>query len=331
MLEPFVGLFMRLRLPRKFASLLVCTIALLVLYLLGAGAVAQLANFADDLPIYSQRINQLVDTVAERLERAEADAYKLLVPRRFQNQPDPEPQPPPVKRRRPAPTPPPAVQEIRIREERPNVLNYLAGYVTSAYHTLLMISFIPFLVYFMLSWRSHIHGSILAIYGGADPKIAGRSLQTIASMARAYVVGNVILGLMIAAVSCLIFWTWHLPYWLLLGLISGFLSLVPYVGLLLAVIPALAGALMTYSAVTPFLIITGEISVLHLLALNLLYPAIVGARVHLNPLAVTVALMFWGSIWGGVGLILAIPITAAVKAVLDNNRDLEPYGRLLGD
>ena len=331
MLEPFVGFFIKLRFPRKLASFVVCTIALLALYLVGVAVVAQLVTFADDLPIYSQRLNQLVDTVAERIERAEKNMYSLLVPRRFQDEPAPEqPQPTAAKRRR-QPAQPPPVQEIRIREDRPTFINYLAGYVTSAYQTLLMISFIPFLVYFMLSWRSHVHRSLLAIYGGTDPKIAGRSLQAIASMARAYVVGNVILGLLIAAVTCAIFWAWHLPYWILLGVLSGFLSLVPYVVLPLAIIPAIAGALTTYTAVTPYLIIMAEIAVLHLLALNLLYPAIVGARVHLNPLAVTVALMFWGSIWGGIGLVLAIPITAAVKAVLDNNEELEPYGRLLGD
>ena len=333
LLEPFVGFFIKLRFPRNLASFVVCTIALLGLYLVGVAIVAQLSSFADDLPVYSQRLNQLVDTVAERLERAEKNMYSLLVPRRFQDAPPPE-QPAPVaakRRRQPTPPPPPTVQEIRIREDRPTVLNYLAGYVSSAYQTLLMISFIPFLVYFMLSWRSHIHRNILAIYGGADPQIAGRSLQAIATMARAYVVGNVILGMLIAVVTCIIFWTWHLPYWILLGVLSGFLSLVPYVGMPLAIIPALAGALMTYTAVTPYLILLAEVAVLHLLALNLLYPAIVGARVHLNPLAVTVALMFWGSIWGGIGLVLAIPITAAVKAVLDNNEELEPYGRLLGD
>jgi predicted PurR-regulated permease PerM len=194
-----------------------------------------------------------------------------------------------------------------------------------------MASFIPFLVYFMLSWRNHIHRSLLAIYGSGNPTLAGRSLRTIANMARAYVVGNVILGLIISFVSCIIFWTWHLPYWVLIGFISGFLSLIPYVGLPLALIPAIGAALMTYTAITPYLIISIEVAALHLVALNFLYPAVVGARVHLNPLAVTVALMFWGTLWGGIGLILAIPITAALKAVLDNNEEMQAYGRLLGD
>jgi predicted PurR-regulated permease PerM len=41
--------------------------------------------------------------------------------------------------------------------------------------------------------------------------------------------------------------------------------------------------------------------------------------------------MFWGLLWGGVGLILAVPITAAIKAVCDNFESLEAYGKILGD
>ncbi len=73
------------------------------------------------------------------------------------------------------------------------------------------------------------------------------------------------------------------------------------------------------------------VSVLHLVSLNLLYPKVVGSRVHLNPLVVTVALMFWGTLWGGIGLLLAIPITAGIKAVCDNVTSLYGYGKLLGD
>ena len=60
-------------------------------------------------------------------------------------------------------------------------------------------------------------------------------------------------------------------------------------------------------------------------------PKIVGARVHLNPLAVTVALMAWYLLWGGAGLILAVPITAGMKAVFDNIPSWKGLGRLLGD
>jgi predicted PurR-regulated permease PerM len=65
--------------------------------------------------------------------------------------------------------------------------------------------------------------------------------------------------------------------------------------------------------------------------LNFLYPKVVGARVHLNPLVVTVALMFWGTLWGAIGLLLAIPLTAGIKAVCDNVDNWNGIGKLLGD
>lgn len=333
MLDPFVRLFMRLRLPRGLASLVVCMIGLLVLYLLGFGLYTQIGNLVDDLPEYSKRVNEIVDSVAERMEKTEQDAYRLLVPKRFQDKDrvPPEPAPPKSRRVRQSAPPQPTVQEVRLKEDKPSVMEYIAGYVTSVYSTLLMLSFVPFLVYFMLSWRDHVRTSFLAFFPERDRAVAGRSWKAIGDMARAYVVGNVILGLIISVASCIVFYTWRLPYWILIGFVSGFLSLIPYVGLPLAILPAVGAALITYTTVTPYLLISLEVGVIHLLALNLLYPAVVGARVHLNPLVVTVALMFWGSIWGGVGLVLAIPITAAIKIFFDNTEGLQPYGRLLGD
>jgi predicted PurR-regulated permease PerM len=53
--------------------------------------------------------------------------------------------------------------------------------------------------------------------------------------------------------------------------------------------------------------------------------------VHLNPLVVTFSLMFWGFLWGAAGLLLAIPLTAALKAVCDNVKDWRAFGKFLGD
>jgi predicted PurR-regulated permease PerM len=77
--------------------------------------------------------------------------------------------------------------------------------------------------------------------------------------------------------------------------------------------------------------IAGVVALFHLLAMNVLYPKIVGPRVHLNPLVVSLALMFWSVLWGAAGLILGIPLTAGIKAVCDNVKSLERYARLLGD
>ena len=76
---------------------------------------------------------------------------------------------------------------------------------------------------------------------------------------------------------------------------------------------------------------TVAVVVVHFLATNLLTPKLVGHSVRLNPLTVTIAMMFWGWLWGTVGLVLAVPLTAAIKAVCDNIPSLQAYGAWMGE
>lgn len=340
-LDPMVEVLMRLKMPRGVASFFTCSLALLLVYFAALGFYTQATGLLADLPAYSERINEIVDHALARLEQTEQSIYSLLVPKRFQGgdrkaQVITSAPAPPTKtsaRRRSAEPPPTItqVQEVRLSRERESIFDRLAPHFSAFYDVFLMASFVPFLVYFMLSWRDHIRRSFLQLFEGPDRMIAGKSWEGVADMARAYVVGNFLLGLMLSAASSLIFWRANLPYPLLIGPVSAFLSLVPYVGMPLALVPPFFAALPIYNKLGAYLVIGSAVAFLHLLALNLLYPKLVGARVHLNPLAVTVALMFWGSLWGAAGLVLGIPITAGIKAVCDNVRELDAYGRLLGD
>ena len=340
-LEPFVGLLTRIHLPRSLASFVVCSVALLLLYVCGLGAYSQLAGLYDDLPKYGQRIGDIVDGVQQRISNLEEQTYRMLVPARQRQQEEEE------ERLRaqqakgkgakkgtaqaPAPaTGPGAIQEVRIHEERTAIGDYIQSHLSLFYEILLMASFIPFLVYFMLSWRDHINRSFLQLFHGEDRLIAARSMQGIAVMVRAFVVGNFLLGLLLASLSSVLFWAMRLPYPLLVGPLSGFMSLVPYVGLPLAVIPPLFAAL-GINTVPVYAAVVVAVAMLHLIALNLLYPKIVGSRVHLNPLVVTFSLMLFGFLWDAPGLLLAIPLTAALKAVCDNVKGLRPLGKFLGD
>jgi predicted PurR-regulated permease PerM len=345
-LEPFVGLLMRLRLPRSLASFIVCTFALSWLYLMGLGAYSQVSGLVEDLPKYSERIGELVEAVQQKAQSMEQQTADLLLPARQRQRQEQQrlqqlqQQQQAAKPRRsrktvetanPPANVPGAIPEVRIHEERTLLGDYLYSRLGSVYQILLMVSFIPFLVYFMLSWRDHIHRSFLQLFQGEDRVVAARSLQGIADLVRAFVVGNFLLGLLLAVVSSVAFWAIHLPYPLLVGPLSGFLSLVPYVGLPLAAIPPLFVALTAFHSLPGYLGVFSLVAAFHLLALNLLYPKIVGSRVHLNPLMVTFSLMVWGFLWDAAGLLLAIPLTAALKAVCDNVKGLRPIGKFLGD
>jgi predicted PurR-regulated permease PerM len=341
-LDPFVGLLAKIKFPRSIGSLVVCMLAGTIVYLVGLGAYSQIAGLWETMPSLSQRIGEVEDAGLQQIANLEDRIYKVVVPKR-QIQQEKKVEPPVVKGPRtrkkvevnpstPPTLPPPGViQEVRIHNDENPVSAYISARIGTFYEALLMASFVPFLVYFMLSWRDHIHRTFLHFFQGGDRVIAARSLRGVGDMVRGYVVGNFVLGCMLAGLSSTAFWVMRLEYPLLAGPISGFLSLVPYVGLPLAMVPPLFLLLASGGTVSTAFAIVTIVALLHLMALNLFYPKVVGARVHLNPLVVTFSLMFWGFLWDAAGLLLAIPLTAAIKAVCDNVVSLRPYGRFLGD
>ncbi len=337
-LEPFVGLLTRIRFPRQLATLVVCVVALTALYFAGFTAWNQLSGIANDAPALKENISHAVEAVATRIQKIEDSAGKVFSRNR-------KPDPPPVATqsqtgkktsRKTAtipllPPPPEIIPEVRIHDDRNPIQDYIFSRLDALYQVLLMGSFVPLLVYFMLSWRDHIYKSFLRFFDGPARTTVSQSLQGIAGVARAFVVGNFMIGVLLAMVTSALFAVIHLPYPLLVGTLSGLFSLVPYAGLVLAVLPPLLAGLATGAPSSVLLIALALAAGLHLIAMNVLYPTIVGARVHLNPLVVTFSLMFWGFLWDAAGLVLAIPITAGIKAVCDHVTGLRKYGRFLGD
>ena len=257
-LEPFVGFLVRLRLPRPVATLMVLLVATLGLYFGGVAAYSQLSGLASDVPAFRENLTGFITGITDRIENIESTATRLVIPAR-KAEPVPEPQPPPRSRKKKkdqdvtviaptvvVPTAPGVsapIPEVRIHEDRNIVTEYIYPQLGTLYEFLLMASFVPFLVYFMLSWRDHIYRSFLRFFDGPDRVAAARSLEGVAEMARAFVVGNFLIGLFLAALSWTAFALLHIPYPFLIGLMSGFLSLVPYIGMPLAILPPVLAAL----------------------------------------------------------------------------------------
>jgi predicted PurR-regulated permease PerM len=337
LLEPFVGLLTRIRIPRPLATFLVCVVALMILYFTALALWYQISGIAREAPELQNNLAAVVEGTTARVQGLGDSAARILGkgPKPAQT-PAPDTSATAKKGKKPASPPisiaqPGAIQEVRIHEDSNPIAQYIVSSLGTLYQFVLMSSFIPFLVYFMLSWRDHIYKSFLRFFEGADRLVVARSLSGISTMARAFVVGNFMIGLILAVLSCALFATIHVPYPFLIGSLSGFLSLTPYIGLPLSMLPPLFAVLATGSNSTVIILALVICLTLHLTAMNVFYPTLVGARVHLNPLVVTFSLMFWGFLWDAAGLILAIPITAGIKAICDNVAGLKPYGRFLGD
>ena len=132
------------------------------------------------------------------------------------------------------------------------------------------------------------------------------------------------------AASCMtLFWYLGIPSFYFIGVVCGFLSLIPSIGAVLALLPPIVSG-MGILHKSGFLIVVFGVSAIHAVTMNARYPKIVGKRVLLNPLAVILSLLFWAWIWGAMGLILAIPIVATVKIVCDHTDSLRRFGAWLG-
>jgi predicted PurR-regulated permease PerM len=308
-LEPGVKLMQRLRIPRWLGALLMVMATLAVMYLIIYLIYDRALALAQDLPRYAERLKEIIAHVRVTFRSIQLSAANLLLPPSDGN-----------------------VQAVRVQQGSPWV-GFLMRGLGSAYGLLVTVMFIPFLVFFMLTSKEHVLGATINLFPGTHRGRAEEVMRGISMMVRQYVLGNFLVALISATLISPVFYLISLRYWALLGLLCGIISLIPYIGVALALLPPLLFALVQpeYNHVTPFVIIAVTVVVVHFVAINLLTPKLVGRRVKLNALTVTIAMMFWGWLWGGIGLILAVPITAAIKAVCDNIHALKPYSAWMGE
>jgi predicted PurR-regulated permease PerM len=193
------------------------------------------------------------------------------------------------------------------------------------------LSFIPFLVYFMLADREPLTRRTRELFPREHRETVGQILVDIERMLRKFLIGNAVVAAILSAATLLVFFLVKLPYPVVLGVLSGILSTVPYLGLGLALLPCVIVGIVTFEAPVPFIAMVASVTAFHLIAINYLTPRIVGGEVHLNATASTAALLFFGWLWGGMGLLLAIPILSVLKCILENIPSTQRIGMWLGD
>ncbi len=308
-LAPIVDACDRAHFPRWFGSGIALLVLVGVSYLAMYFSYNRAISFLDDLPKYTERMRETVIRFRQRTEKIQKTAENVL---------------------QTTTTSPDEKNAIPVKVRQSNWADRLTEGAGAVTEIVLLIGFIPFLTYFMLSWQEHFRSSTVMLFKLEHRNTAYVTLGLISAMIRSFIVGNLVVGIFISLVSMIVFGALHLPYFYFLGIISGFLSLIPYLGVVLALIPPLAAGLGQIHS-EQVLVILLTVLGLHLFALNVLYPKIIGKRLQLNPLAVTLALLFWGWLWGAMGLILAVPVTAALKIIFDHVEGLRPWGAWLGE
>ena len=266
-LSPLVQAFEYLHVPRAVAALVSVILFLVVLYGVTIASYNEAIVFADNLPKYSSKIGSILQPFRQQAEKIEKTGEAVAAPDKN-------------------------VIQVRQVSSWSDVLTHGAGTLTD---TLLSASFVPFLTYFLLTWQSHARSATVMLFPLHHRHTAFVTLGLIGKMLQSFIVGNFLIGLLISGVSVAVFGLLHVPFFYFVGFLSGFLSLVPYLGVVLAMFPPVLVGFGQLEA-GDLLVVVVSVVAMHLIALNVLYPKLLGSRLRINPLAVTIALLFWGAV-----------------------------------
>jgi predicted PurR-regulated permease PerM len=303
-LDPAVELLERARIPRTIGALIMVLILILVIVALAYGLWSRTTEFAADWPKYRNILRDASGTVQGKLRGLEGSVTELA-------------------------TPSDAPKPAAVSADSGLVHSLFVRGIGSLYALTLEATFVPFLVFFMLAEKREVWHGTLQLFPVNRRTQVKETLEDLRDVLRDYLIGMTVVTLVVVACSSIFFLAMGFDYPVLGGLASGLLNMVPYIGAVLAWMPGFLLAVVKYKAVSHFALIAVVLTSIHVVAQNLVAPQLVGRQVRLNAVAITIALLFWGWVWGGMGLILAIPITAALRVICEHTESWKPVGRWL--
>jgi predicted PurR-regulated permease PerM len=302
-LDPVVEFLEKMRMPRTLASMLTVLFLIGVLLAVGYGLYSRTSDFAANWPKYSGTLKEALNSVETRLNGLERQVSEPTSEQKGRSRTL-------------------AGAENALRAAVVHLIGSLSGLV-------LEVTFVPFLVFFMLSEKQGVWHSTLQLFPVSRRTSVKETLEDLRDVLRDYLVGMSLMTLIVIAASSVFFWAMGLDYPILIAIVSGLLNMVPYFGAVLSWLPPFLIALAKLHSAGSYALIAGVLMAIHMLSNNLLAPALVGKKVRLNALSITIALLFWGWIWGGMGLLLAIPVTASLRVICDHTESWKPVGRWL--
>ena len=305
-MRPFVSLLERARVPRVLAILLLLFVLIGAVVLLLINVTAQINEFYGDLPRYQTRIKELLSQLTDFINTLRERMGSIL----------------PEETR--------GVREVKIAESPIGMTKAFVAQVGGLLHLILYAAAVPFLTFFMLKDREKF-GRVIDGILSRNPRMAGTDVTgAISRTMTSYALGLAFVMLIMAGATTIALMLLGIRYYYVLGPIAGLAIMLPYVGVILSTVPAVALAYFQYDGRKALFVFVAY-SILQFLEGNVLTPFIVGGKVRLFPLTVMVAFISWGLLWGVPGAVLAVPLTSAIKVVCEHIRGWEGFARLLGD
>ena len=174
---------------------------------------------------------------------------------------------------------------------------------------------IPLMVFFFLKDREQL----ISWFAGFLPEkrpLLNQIWQELSLQFANYARGKGIEVLIIGVASYAVFAVFSLNYAALLGLLVGLSVIVPYIGAALVTIPVIVVAYFQFGVTPDFYWVVAAYLVIQVLDGNVLVPLLFSEAVNLHPVAIVIAVLFFGGLWGLWGVFFAIPLATLVNAIL---------------
>ena len=290
--------------PRPISAALVVFAGVLLAGLSVYASYDKADQFMENFPSYAEKIRSASKPLTDKLQRVQQSANRL------------------------SPAPSKKAPEVRLNDQ-PSWPRYVIRGLSSAWGAIMVAGVVPFLTFFILVRKEHIYTWLCDTFGARTD--VPDFVKRVGEMVRGFVVGNAIVALISAAVMTGVLLALGVQSAVGLGIASGAVNPIPYLGAVLAAAIPLLGATLQFGSAGPFVIIGVTALTLHVICANLLIPKLVGSRVNIDPVAATVGILFWGWLWGAMGVLLAIPLTALARLMAEANPSLIHIANLLAD
>ena len=196
---------------------------------------------------------------------------------------------------------------------------------------LLFLVFTFIYTFFFLLYRRLIMKFLVSVFLDENKHTVHDIIEQVQYMIRKYIVGLLIEMAIVSLVVCLAFWALGIKYAILLGLITGLLNIIPYIGIFAAMVISTAITFATATIAFKAILVIITLVVVHLIDSNILLPLVVGSKVRINALITVLGVIIGEMVWGISGMFLSIPVIAVLKIICDRVEDLKSWGIILGD
>ena len=277
----------RRRVPAALAVVLVVVVVVLVLSAFGAVVGTSVNEFTDTIPRYQQRLEGLDEQVRGWLDELP-----------FQH--------PPFE----------FIDVINPGQLIDLLGRGLRGIVAALSNTLLVMLTMVFMLMEATTFPVKLRVTV-----GDRPGLTKR-FHEVTHQVQQYLAIKTVVSLATGIVVGLWVHVLGLDFALIWGLVAFFLNYIPTIGSIIAAVPAVLLATVQLGVGRALLIAFGYV-VVNTVFGNLVEPHLMGRRLGLSTLVVFLSLVFWGWVWGPVGMLLSVPLTMMVKILLENSDDLQ--------